>query len=748
MALTIGVVLCALPLFNTIGAESALVVSIVLSPFAAALGARHLITQRAKSGAIDLQVFLQSGLAGVGLVGIPLALLMANALRVRWCEPLEGLLFFLFGPLMGVPLAAVMGCACACLVRSTKRATALAVLLPLLEIGTTLWLLWFEPGIFAYGHFFGYFPGTLYDLGLAFPPVYATFRVTSALMFVGFVMVSTGVGLHGGAELRRWQKVAYVAAGIGLLVMLVVVDGQGPQIGYRTSRSWLRQNLSLHLEGEHCDVHMPRDVPREEARRLLEDCDFRASQVADHLGITLKSRVTVYFFKSAEEKRQLVGAADIMFAKPWHQEAYLQLMPWPHPVLAHELVHVVAAQIGTGPFRVSARLGGLWPEPAIIEGTAVALAWGTIDELTPHQWAKALVAIGKAPSYQEIFGASFLRQAPNQAYTIAGSVIGYIADRYGAGALRHLYTEGDISKATGRDISQLMSEWRAFINQQSLPPAAWALARARFERPGVFYQICPHRIAELQSLLVDDARSGDVHMVLRTCRSILDIDPRYSAAQAMLVWAHAQRKEWRQAEARIRSLHANPDIPRPIVAKSEEALGDTYFEAGDLKQAKIRYDRALREPLAIENRRLLELKALSTRRPKDEAILLRAYLVGQNGVAPQPAWGMYLAQRISEKRTDGLGPYLAARQLINQQAYEPAVPMLRHALDRGLPTPLLAEEADRLLGLALVATRQFSLATTLFQARLSRLVTSGNQFEARDWLERVAYLAGLGAAGT
>ena len=37
-----------------------------------------------------------------------------------------------------------------------------------------------------------------------------------------------------------------------------------------------------------------------------------------------------------------MGAADTYIAKPWRREVYVQAAGYPHPVLGHELMHVLA----------------------------------------------------------------------------------------------------------------------------------------------------------------------------------------------------------------------------------------------------------------------------------------------------------------------------------------------------------------------------------------------------------------------
>jgi hypothetical protein len=64
---------------------------------------------------------------------------------------------------------------------------------------------------------------------------------------------------------------------------------------------------------------------------------------------------------------------------------------------------------------------------------------------------------------------------------------------------------------------------------------------------------------------------------------------------------------------------------------------------------------------------------------------------------------MALIRSLGELRGDGLAPYLAARQLMNESEYEAALTPLRQAERRGLPLPSLEREHRRMLATTLYA---------------------------------------------
>jgi len=121
-----------------------------------------------------------------------------------------------------------------------------------------------------------------------------------------------------------------------------------------------------------------------------------------------------------------MGAADTLIAKPWRREVYVQLAAYPHPVLGHELAHVVAGSFGRGPFRIAGSLGGLWPDPGLIEGWRFA-ASPDDDELSDTQWVHAMLELGSVPPIRQVFSLGFLGVAASKSYTLAGSFVRFRA---------------------------------------------------------------------------------------------------------------------------------------------------------------------------------------------------------------------------------------------------------------------------------------------------------------------------------
>jgi serine/threonine protein kinase len=380
VGLGLGIGLTQSRLLGILGVESALALGLVLPSFAAALGALTVMRARQRRLAPSaLELLGAASRRALLLLAIPAACLWLHGALTQSCDPVTGALFVALGPGVGVLLAAFVGVAIGVLLSPHPRlAVSLAVAAPLASALWGLWDFYSSPGIFVFDPFVGYFPGTLYDRSVRVTQAYSSYRAGSAL-----ALVTLAAGLHAlhtpglaGLSLGRSKRhrLAFGVFALGL-AGLVLVRAHGPELGHRASAQHIREVLGQTLESRRCVLHVPREMPARDATRLGRDCDFRVAEAERTLGVVQRTKVIAYFYRSAGEKRRLMGADNTFIAKPWRDEVHLQLAGWPHPVLSHEVAHVVAANTARGPFRVGGSLGGWLPNAGLIEGLAVAVAF-------------------------------------------------------------------------------------------------------------------------------------------------------------------------------------------------------------------------------------------------------------------------------------------------------------------------------------------------------------------------------------
>src|SRR5207237_6895205 len=143
------------------------------------------------------------------------------------------------------------------------------------------------------------------------------------------------------------------------------------------------------------DLHTPREKTKEARALLAGDDEVSWRALREFAALPVAGRkVHVFLYRSAEEKRRLIGAAETSFTKPWLRQIHTNDAPVPHPILRHELAHAAFAEIAPGPFGVP---GGLLPQMALVEGAAVPADWPPGQFTVPEE-ARAPRHLGPLPA--------------------------------------------------------------------------------------------------------------------------------------------------------------------------------------------------------------------------------------------------------------------------------------------------------------------------------------------------------------
>lgn len=728
-----GVALAFFPLLGVHGAESALLLGLVLPAWVAASTASY-ARRLSQAGEVrGSDVMLRA--IGLGLLVwlVPVLILALNALRVRQCTPLQGLTFMTLGPGLGCALAAATGVWVTVLLRGHRIGPWVAASIPLLGIAVGLWIFYSTPAVYVFNAFAGYFPGTIYDPIVEIPASYLSYRATTLIALMSLVLLFDAVWHPKRQQLdlrdQATSRPGSLCLALISLSAVLLVYSKGDELGHRASAAHIAGKLGRTVQGTACTAHMPRETPSELARRIVEDCDFHALRTSALAGVDPEAPVTAFFFRDADEKKALMGAGATYIAKPWRREAYLQMRQWPHPVLAHELVHAVLADAARPPFHVAARLLGLLPNPGLIEGAAVALAWDVREDLDPHQWARIMMDAQILPSAAELMSLRFTALPARRAYAAAGSLTSFLMESRGMDSFRRAYYRGQIAK-----LEELEAKWHSFLRDVDVSAADRGVAEVALAQKSVFTSVCPHRIAQLQEQLQLDVDAQDDVQLIDTCDAILDIEASHASAQAALVGAYARTGREQQAQETLRALELDERTPKPILASALEELADAAWDAGHGESARELYEELLAIPQSDDSARGREVKELAVDAADAQQTLIFELLVGR----PSPAVAMHIAHKLSASRADGLGPYLAARQLMEQNRYDLALPLIEDAEGRGLATERLRRELQRMHGISLFGVGRYEDSSRIWKARLAARPAS--VAEARRWLERIALI--------
>ena len=700
-----------LPLFGGPGYEHSLATGLLV-PSATAIAIAWDAVKREER--TPLASVARGVLLGLALAGVSLLTAMIHAARVGICEVWGALLYFVitagFGSVMGGLWGAVVGETVAALARrgvvaKPGRRGLLVVILSLagpiggaaISVGRFIT----SPMIFAYDPFVGYFSGTLYDTVIDAGAPMQTYRIGSLATLVSVTLFASVLERRAdrpfGLVLDLRSAATRARAAVALLCAMAsvgIILG-GTKLGHFTTAASIAKDLGAEKHGARCDVIYPSTTREQEARLLLKDCEEELAAVEKRLGARGPARVRAFFFRDADDKKRQMGAAHTYIAKPWREEVYLQVGGYPHPVLGHELAHVVAGSFGRGPFRIAGEAGGLIPNPGLIEGIAVAAAPDG-EDLTDAQWARAMMDIGILPNMQHVFSLGFLGDASSKSYTLAGAFVTWLGERFGFEVVRAWYGGGDITVLTQMSWPSLDGQFEAYLEKTPLPAEAASFARAKFARPGIFGRKCPHLVDALRHEADVCRDTQRYEEAIRLYNEAIAKDAHDFASQKEAAAVERRHGDREKGKAALLAL-ANADekkVPRTYKDRADESLADAQFVEGDFEGAAARYDALATRTVDEDAARTFEIKALGARDPAARTAI-RALLLGDEKHGPDIYLGGVQLGVWAPKDPSGLAAYLVGRNLVGRGFYEDGASSLDAALGGNLPTRRVARETLR-----------------------------------------------------
>ncbi len=705
------------PLFGGVGYEADLAAGL-LFPSAAAIAVARAVA--ARSDHTPLEDVVLGIRVGLGFAAIALVVALLHGLRVRSCDPWGGLEVYAFTAGTGIVLGGAWGACVGELSRGRKRprvsASVLGVGLPLASALVSLGRFVRSPMIFAYDPFVGFFSGTLYDTVVDAGTPLLTYRVGSICTLVALLTLASLVERDAEKKRLRWvsrassffrERVALFAA-TALASLTITVSGAS--LGHYQTRSSIEAALGGRLEGARCDVVYPSSLSADEAKLLRKDCEDDIVFVEKRLGTRGPEKITAFFFRDPSEKRRLMGAEHTYIAKPWREEVYLQLDRYPHPVLGHELAHVIAGSFGAGPFRVSGSLGGLVPNPGLIEGVAVA-ASPDDDDVTDLAWAKTMMDLGILPPMRRIFSLGFLGEASSKSYTLAGAFVGWVLDTYGSKVVRDWYHGVPLESLVGEPWDAIEAKFKKKLETLSVSPEAAAVAKAKFDRPSLFGRRCPHVVDALRRKADGCRDARQIDDAIAAYAAVLKEDPRDPSARVSLAYVERRFHDREKGRASLEALERDAELPKPHRDHASEVLADADFVEGRFDDAAVRYRRLAASVLDEDQARTFEVKALAASQEAYRAPL-GLFLLGDRERAPDAFVGAVALGRALEARPDDpVLLYLVGRNDVQHGFYETGATLLEKAVtSRALPTKRLEREALHKLAVAACVTSDVALA--------------------------------------
>lgn len=716
-----SVALAFVPLFNLIGYESAAFYGVLFGLTVSYLGFDDLGWRGWARGLRDR----------LALALLPFVVLSVNALFVKNCAYLTGVLFWVLIVVGSIAVATTLGWFVRNLVESPRRGDAWIAVVTLATVADFGLRLAFEPPIIGHHWFLGYFSGSIYDEALNVPTSLVWYRVVHVVAIAALV---------AGVTAFRSRSRSHAAVAVVLVAAAVAGFTTRQSFGVDLDRVRIIEALGGRVESENFIIYYPASPPySNDVDRLVEDHEFRYAEMKAYFGtdpVALRGeKVKSFVYANRDQKGALMGARRTLVAKIWLREMHILWRHYGDHMLAHELAHVFTEPFGTGPLRLSSRFW-FFTNMGLVEGVATAADWDT-DDLDPHRASAALRRLGRAPDITGLVGASgFWTQSAGRAYTLMGSFVQWLIDEHGIEKFREAYGHGEFEKVYGTPPQQLVASWEAFVDAIELDPHELELARYFYDRQSIFQKVCARTIGDLRLRAVERARAHDARAARALMAEILSYDPDnvdYRVEQAELLLALGD------GDAAVKLLRGllEGELDAAQEARVRALLGDALWRVGDTAAAAARYRECLDGALPVASRRLLEVKHVVLQGDQHAEPFAYHYLL-------EPTVGddirlFFPAEWARQHPDDPHADYLIGRRLWAAGQWGWAEPYLRRALE--VSAPVLRDEAS----LMLLQTLHFGGQSEQARAVLDDWSPqSGTYHGARDeWRRRLDWSSSL-----
>ena len=749
VALTfLALILANTPLLNLLAFEFCVALAFWISfagAYTAVTGVRNLRQRtqslRGTAAQMVMSTFWRTFGINLTLLVAPLIIILLNAFRVKNCDFLEGFAFFLLLPVVSCAYATALGVFFGLWLKRRWRAYLAYLGYICVTLLALAYNLIFHPPLFGYHSTFGYFPGPIYDERIAISGTLLIARGTTLLLawiFLSLAINTLEIGRHTQLEpTLYWQKLYRFKPQFAdlnhriRLIVLIILFGliylfRG-ELGLRPTRGYIENKLGGLEETAHFKIYYEKGSKVEkEIEWIAQDHEFRYTQLIRYFQIQPTKKVQSYIYTSPAQKKRLMGARGTSVEDPLGYGFHINYEDFPHPVMKHELAHALTADWHPI-LKVSLKIG-------LHEGIAVAADWDE-GKLTPHQWSQAMQQLDIAPKMNQIMGIGFWTQASSQSYTLAGSFVRLLIERYGVEKAKRVFPTGNFKGVYGKSLAELEREWTDFLKTVPLAEADLAIAAHRFNRPSIFQKPCAHEIAQLSSEAWRAYYRTDISTAIRLFEQVYQFDPDNPRHLRGLMYAHYHAEDYASTLEWTSKIIAHPDASMNRVAEAKNVEGNVYWQRGEREDARSQYQEVftLHTSDGLDREAQAKLATLALDSP-DVENKVRQVLIGQ--VSNRLKMTL-LHEVINALPEWGLGYYLIGRQLYFDQEYAASNQYLLKAAGLGLPHQKLAVENIRLIGVNAYRLGQYEDAIEQF----SRIAADKTQplgviHRAEDWIER------------
>ena len=719
---TATIVLTFFPLIGVLGFEFSVITAVVLSFLSVFISASLISTSKPS---ISINKNHSDTVGSIFVVNLLLLLSayiigLISSLLKGDCFINEGSIFFLLIPTITVFFSSTIGMLAGYLLG--RKGIIIGLFIILFLAAHAVWELYHGVSIFIYNPIFGFFPGPIYDQAIPITLTLIISRLSVALWGLLFLLaLRISIGIKQSL-LGIWDALIFIA----VVISIILIGINEQRIGISYTRDFITENiLSESKETDNFTIYFtPGTKEAEDIELIALDHEWRYKQLKEYLGTDSPEKIKSYIYPDVETRKKVIGAGETTIANPLHGEIHLLYDSFPHPILKHELVHVMSGEFGNDLIRISPKIG-------LLEGIAVAADWRG-QRFTPHQWSKAMIEMEIAPDINNIVGFGFWYAPSEISYTLMGSFSRYLIDTYGIEDYKKVYKTGDFS-VYGKSVDELSNEWRGYLETINIPAETKAIAEARFSRPSIFSATCPRKIAQLQTAAYEYFSDDNYYEAKKYFSRALKLNNSDPGLIRWLSYSHYYGGNYERANEIAKSSAPGSKIEKIIF---ENIKGNSQWQMGNSKEALQIFWGLRDEQLTDSLDRELEIKISAI----SEGGMVEENIKQFFGTRDELLQLEYLHNIISENPNYGPAFYLKGRLLYNEGEYEKAVPYLIEANLLGLPSQALRNENLRILGISQFAHGNYDQAIVTFNYLLLLEENEAAKTYAQDFIDRSKWM--------
>ncbi len=362
------------------------------------------------------------------------------------------------------------------------------VLVVLIDFAAALFALYTWPPLVAFGHFFGYFAGSIYDEAIHVTQSLLLYRIGTLLLISLFTAAQLG-----SPKIARKLLCPLLGAAIACGWHFTLAHFEVlPVLG----RSELNETLWMKVSSPDMawTVHfMPRSKHRsaiaEQATQIYNEYARDFAWLEKFFNNRPSAPIDIWLYPDYDQKARFLAARNTSFARVWKHEIHLVEGSPRDTTPRHEMAHLFAEEFSSTPLGLAG--SGLIPAMGWVEGLAMAAEWRQ-NEYNLHTWSAAIFENKPdiATPTHLLYG--FWSLPSNIAYTLSGSFVHWLIERYGIDKVKQLSRSsmGSFEDILGISSDEAFAAWQLDICSRYASQRAQELAKLYFDRPSIWTKHC------------------------------------------------------------------------------------------------------------------------------------------------------------------------------------------------------------------------------------------------------------------